>query len=105
MFHVGQKVVCVDGDFKCPDQHSILPREKGVYTIRAIYREHYADAGWTVAVLLEEVRNPARGWLTLGWHEMGYAADRFRAITERKTDISIFREILRKATKKQPQRA
>jgi len=72
-FHVGQKVVCVDA--------SGLKRTslaKGsVYTVDIVHAR-----GISVA----EIPQPNR--------ERGYFFRRFRPVTERKTDISIFTKML-----------
>lgn len=79
-FRVGQKVVCVDDS---PDRFG---RELGVvrgeiYTIRAVLERQ----GWQGVLLVEVDPGSAAGWY----------ASRFRPVVERKTDISVFHEILR----------
>lgn len=93
-FHVGQKVVCVDDHFKRPFSYENRPKAKRIYTVRAIYQECFCPNDWAPALLLEEITNKPRMWLTLGFHEAGFAAGRFRPVQERKTDISIFIQML-----------
>jgi hypothetical protein len=88
MFRVGQKVVCVDNT--TPNATGRIPNpdlKKGeIYTIAGVYN------GWTgpgVTLVELKAREP----------HIGFHAFRFRPIVERKTDISVFHEILRKATK------
>ena len=92
-FHVGQKVVCVDGSRR-PWTHEqmLMPTEGAIYTIRSI---NDVDDG--VAVQLNEIENPEcvldkdRNWV-----EPSFILDRFRPLIERKkqTDISVFMAIL-----------
>lgn len=81
-FRVGQRVVCVDDKPRLVAP--VLVRRGHIYTVTDVFET------WSglVGVLLAEV-DPG---LLPGWH-----ADRFRPITERKTDISVFTEILNRA--------
>ncbi|MEO6382006.1 MAG: hypothetical protein ABIO35_08410 [Nitrobacter sp.] len=89
-FYVRQKVVCVDDqDFICPDNDAAAPKRGVIYTIRTIYSDYRNKP----LVHLDEIRNEPRKWLT-GHHEGGFFAQRFRPVIERKTDISIFTEML-----------
>jgi hypothetical protein len=102
MFHVGQKVVCVNGSAHANYSDIAAPVRGAVYTIREIVLSEAGNAHF----LLVEIRNPARdGFLGQG---LGYGRgeprfhhNRFRPIVTRKTDISIFTEILRKHSSKQ----
>lgn len=102
MFRVGQKVVCV----RVPEKaicfllrNAKLPMVGGVYTIRDIvqfknclllFREldnaHLANAEYQGGRIIDG--------------EPGFRADCFRPLVERKTDISIFRRILKDADKR-----
>lgn len=78
MFRVGQKVVCVDGDplwGLCTGS---------IYTIARVgfYRAGQASR---LHVDVSEIKNS----IPLGWR-----ATRFRPLSERKTDISIFTKML-----------
>jgi hypothetical protein len=79
MFHVGQKVVCVEGE---PTWGLF---EGSVYTISRVglfggkVTRHHVD--------VSEIRNE----IPLGWR-----ATRFRPLVETKTDISIFTNMLTK---------
>jgi hypothetical protein len=82
-FRVGQKVVCVN---EAPDPDSFfletdVLRNGAVYTVASIGPTHWGNPG----VALIEVPRP------MG---MSFRASRFRPAVERKTDISIFTEIL-----------
>ena len=94
-FRIGQKVVCVDDVFASRHYpgYEAWPTKNIVYTIRDIYNEDFED-GWATALLLEEIINPFYDWLTLGNHEAGFSARRFRPVVEKKTDISIFTKML-----------
>lgn len=90
-FYVGQRVVCVDDNWTNFDwcQHTPNKPTKGaVYTIRKLY---YPPEG--LACLLQEIVNPMRQW-SLAFGEGGFMCRRFRHVVEKKTDISIFTEIL-----------
>ena len=103
-FHVGQKVVLVDDE---PRQYGVTreralslgatyPKKGPVYTIREVYVSNLG----TPAVLLEEIENVQTS-ISLGFKcEIGFDADRFRPVVERKTDISIFTSMLNKPTVK-----
>lgn len=92
--HIGQRVVCVDDWFRPRGvlPGTILPRRGVVYTIRDIF-----DFEAWVAVRLEEIVNPPRHYrndVTGEMVEAAFPAGRFRPVTERTTDISIFTEML-----------
>lgn len=79
-FTVGQKVVCIyDGAH--PDGAESPARAGEVYTVAASWHN-----GWFACIELYEAPTSAK--------HGGYAADRFRPFVSRKTDISIFHEIL-----------
>jgi hypothetical protein len=88
-FRVGQRVVCVADDF--PSRRpGLLPSKGEIYTVRSVYDEHFQGIGWRKAVLLHEIVNAPQEYKTLGHHEAGFLASRFRPLAERKqkTDIS-----------------
>lgn len=72
-FRVGQKVVCVD------DADTAFVREGAVYTIVRVHSPF---------VTLDRLDLPAAGSME------GMYGRRFRPVVERKTDISIFTELL-----------
>lgn len=79
MFHVGQKVVCVDDS---PDAlgRPLVVMKDHIYTVSSSFYWNGIPA-----ILLQEVcPGSAPGWF----------AYKFRPITERKTDISIFKRLL-----------
>lgn len=83
---VGDRIVCVDanGLFVCQ------PLQSGeVYVIREIV-EWYGEIG----ILLDGIHNEMHPS-----GEYGYYAHRFRPVTPRKTDITVFTDILRKVGK------
>lgn len=95
-WHVGMKVVCIADSYRpwsAPAAGEVpnLPRKGQVYTIRSF---HKSGNLWLV-----EIRNKRRVWRT-GRHEYAFHPSRFRPVQPRKTDISLFHEILRKTTKK-----
>lgn len=94
-FHVGQKVVCVEEwiDWYGPET---LPRKGKMYTIRELI-----DIGLAPSMRLMEIVNPVNDcWLNVEPCEIAFDRSAFRPIVEKKTDISIFTEILRKVTRK-----
>lgn len=91
-FKVRQKVVCINakGGFinlcgEVIDSHELT--EGAIYTIRSI-----GMFDGVLAVRLQEItrRKPDNRW------DLPFRADRFRPLVERKTDISIFTEMLLK---------
>lgn len=90
-FRVGQKVVCVDDSIGCWVKHKTLEAGR-VYTIRGF---DVVDVVGHPGVFLEEVINenypPCTRWSDI---EISYRPERFRPVIERKTDISIFTEML-----------
>jgi hypothetical protein len=98
MFHVGQKVVCLKegpwvATYGGPCPAGSFPVNGEVVTIREIVR--HDGRGF---LRFHEHRNPVH-W---GGPETAFAAERFRPIIERKTDISCFVRILDKVNSKQP---
>lgn len=92
-FRIGQKVVCIMPEWPGSQDVPNRPAFKEVYTIRAFV----PDGG----LLLCEIHNPPMDHIE-GYCEPAWWPGRFRPVVERKTDISVFTEILRKATKKIP---
>jgi hypothetical protein len=102
MFHVGQKVVCVeDGTDSLtrfrkwlhPYPPCIEPIRGRIYTICNIrWREDVPNRPYTIELL--EAPSPADNYWSAGWD-----SECFRPLTKRKTDISIFKKILDDAQK------
>lgn len=98
-FRVGQKVVRIgDGSFRANPKAAAAgysaPVIGDVVTIRAIN-------AWRDKTILTFEEHDNRHLLKVGCYpfEPGFCSTAFRPIVERKTDISVFTEILRKATK------
>jgi hypothetical protein len=100
MFRIGQRVKCVKPS--TGEWHPIIPglisaEVGGIYTVRDVLPPR-DDRG--PALLLCEIRNP----IHRNGFEYSFWAFRFVPIEEKKTDISIFTEILKtgkiKRTKK-----
>jgi hypothetical protein len=102
MFHIGQRVVCLDDRFpgengvcdptfaeRCPN----LPVKGHIYTVRG-FVVPYAGYPGTPGMLLEEVINPPSRYLE-GTFEPSFFPSHFRPATERRTDISVFTDALR----------
>lgn len=96
-FHVGQKVVCIYGDWSVgwrtvgtPN----LPAKGAVYTIRALMRWRFGSGDTQLACLLEEIRNPTMDWQDGDIGEHPFWVEHFRPIVEKKTNISIFEKML-----------
>ena len=86
MFKVGQKVVRFKGREEAARLYGApFPRLNEVCTISNIY----VDCDGDEQLELVEYPSPARQ----GWHA-GYLARFFRPVVERKTDISVFTEML-----------
>ena len=94
MFHVGQKVVCIDDRWPHTQWALKVPNKPvagRVYTIREVY----LSALGKPAVLLNEIRNSPRPFLHgLIVGEGSFHSRRFKPVIERKTDISIFTRML-----------
>src|SRR5258708_1625188 len=86
-FHVGQKIVCVEGEWRHPLVHLIpaLPRKGGIYHVRAFdpWVEPSSIQGCRYIWLCEITNPPIRGM------EVSFAGFCFRPVIERKTDISV----------------
>lgn len=91
-WHVGMKVVLARDEFFNRGMHlaygNEYPEMGPVYTIRAIN----LVAG-NVGIHLNEIVNPSFEYLN-GWAELSFAAENFRPVQTRKTDISIFTAML-----------
>lgn len=96
-FYVGQKVVCVDGKLSAEyaalahDLNIVMPTENSVYTIRDIVRDFIVGKEHCRLV---EIKNPIINWLIQESSEPAFSVSRFRPAVERKTDISVFTEML-----------
>lgn len=99
-FYVGQKVVCVDDspwrNIGCRGYPMIL-RRGAIYTIVAI-STGYSDA--KIGLHFAEIRDLGGPRYIAGvpGGPRGYDSERFRPVVEKKTDISMFEEILRRET-------
>lgn len=88
-FRVGQKVVCIKKDTWNNIKHNeTCPRFGEVLTVRCI--DHDFEGAW---LRFEEIVNPLIEY-SCGLCEAHFRSDRFRPVIERKTDISIFQEML-----------
>lgn len=93
-FVVGQKVVCISEH--CPDRKAEMdafgisyPAKGRVYTIRALGAHEDMPV-----VFLEEIVNPVLHYVSGEVTEQGFGVKRFRPVVTRKTDISIFTDML-----------
>ncbi len=85
VFSVGQKVVCIDAKNRPGHvwKRNDAPVQGRIYTVARVLIEN----GGTSLQLHEQKRHPRSMW-------KGYHACRFRPVVARKTDISIFKEML-----------
>lgn len=99
-YRIGQRVVCIYDGAWAIYGHEATPVCGHVYTIRGISTESTSG----MAFLLEEIRNKPDLYTDRKrravFKEKLFRAERFRPLTERKTDISFAVEILRKTTRK-----
>lgn len=98
-FHVGQRVTMKDDALWDIDPHEIPPEFGAVYTIRTITARKYG-----CYIRLHEIHNVPHEYED-GHEECDFAADEFRPVVERKTDISIFQAMLSPKPKKARERA
>jgi hypothetical protein len=75
-----------------PVQYPVKGR---TYVVRCVYVSNLGRTG----LWLEGIKNPNHAKTGV---EYNFLASRFRPLVERKTDISVFKEILRTVTKPQP---
>ncbi len=94
-FHVGQKVVCIRGlEPGSGYGWEIQPEINEVYTIRDIDCERESCPDPIGLRLVEIVNKPALYYGCVEPSEGSFGSSRFRPVVERKTDISIFTEML-----------
>jgi hypothetical protein len=82
MFHVGQKVVCVDITTPSAKNYPFFNtflKKGNIYTVRSCHQHSY-EGETGPAVCVNDMRT--------------YWAFRFKPLIERKTDISIFKKLL-----------
>lgn len=94
-WHVGMKVVCVDAEWhdKHPKGWPCPLVANAVYTVISIgvSRHLYRGGSGHISVQLAEVSNRST---IVNSPDIGFAAQRFRPLVTRKTDISIFTAML-----------
>lgn len=92
----GDKVVCIRDDFLEGYAHiETRPVVGGIYTIREIDPNYpKAKSACLVALRLVEIRNPVLPYIE-GEYEAAWNYERFRPVEPRKTDISIFTDMLK----------
>jgi hypothetical protein len=94
MFHVGQKVVCI-AQASSPYGEAV-PQVGSVYTIREVCDgQEYGPC-----YRLIEIANPPMGYAD-GYRECDFTHRLFRPVIEKKTDISVFTQILDKVNKRE----
>jgi hypothetical protein len=108
MFHIGQKVICIDATGTGDRLHHgrDLLTEDNVYTIRWLdMYPHPLTGDLALCMRLDEIYrdNCSCEWCQ-GYPDMPYYTRRFRPLVERKTDISWAQEILRSLNARMPQR-
>ena len=93
MFHVGQRVVCID-DIGCApgSEFPYIPIKGSIYTVRGFVSPHVGYER-TPGMLLEEVVN-APWEYNEGVVEPSFHPYHFRPVVQRKTDISVFKRML-----------
>lgn len=86
MFRIGQKVVCIRSAIPVPECPYPIFKKDDVYTVA-----RFEEEDGEVFIAVEELHPLVTG------HVSG-----FRPIVDRKTDISVFQEILRKVSSPSP---
>lgn len=92
---VGDKVVCVAKYLVRPGYEEIQPVVGGVYTIREVLHDDYD----CIAFCFEEIINRKFRYID-GFSETYFWANKLRPVQTRKTDISIFHEILKSVSER-----
>ena len=92
MFHIGQRVVCVNTEnLVFADMKQL--HKGGIYTIRGFLDGTAFDPG--LGIYLEEIIHPLINFEDpYGWLEPSYWAWRFRPVIDKKTSIEIFQKLL-----------
>jgi hypothetical protein len=113
MFHIGQKVVCVNDIVKFPLGSKRTGHDGTVWTSTGNMGGLRAGAVYTIrgfslcpvdnapTVLLEEIMREEIMRYGVSQGEAGYCISRFRPVIEKKTDISIFTRILDDVSKRE----
>jgi hypothetical protein len=98
-FHVGQRVVCVDDRWTRRLGHLIprYPKEDEIFTIRGIRIALDINGAKGAGLSFQEIICGIAG----DGGEASFAAENFRPVVERKTDISIIEALLIPANHKQ----
>lgn len=99
MFHVGQRVVCVDDSPIWTDNKKPL-RKNAVYTVTAVLPPTLGRTGPNTRSVISGIQVAE---VKMEQPNDWFAVHRFRPAVERKTDISLFTAMLN--TKKQKERA
>lgn len=90
MLRIGQKVICIGGNWQRDFPEEVMPVTGEVYTIRAII--HYDDFA---GLQFFEIRNPALDYEDgTGPVECNFNATKFRPVVNGEADISIFKAML-----------
>lgn len=101
VFHVGQKVVCINdklGEFRLPGfKYEEKPTLDGlvagrIYTVRDVFDDPVTKQ--PLLRLVEIIRPRGCDSRKFANIEAGFHAARFKPVVERKTDISIFKAML-----------
>jgi hypothetical protein len=89
MFYIGQKVICIDDTVVTGDVRgfSAWVVKGSIYIIRDIAPPDPFGGGFLLEEITADIHQPSG-------IEYGWRITRFRQLDERKTDISIFRELL-----------
>lgn len=105
----GAKVICVDDHFDDPRPLAVIAQEcipttGQVYTVREVgfLQPIFPD---TLCLRLVEITNPTKPYVyesVVIVTERCFSADRFRPLTKRPTDISVFTDLLHDVKRAEP---
>lgn len=91
---VGDEVVCISHvDYNCYSMIDILPIIGIKYSIRRIGIDNISGV---LAIQLNEIINQSQSYNNIPRYECAFAVKHFRKVQKRKTDISVFKEMLNK---------
>lgn len=104
MFHVGQKVVCVNDEGQSPESGQRWITKGHVYVISWVGNYRNIRRGKNAHCVRLDGIDRSGLYNGRAYHDTPFYASRFRPVIERKTDISLFTAMLNPAPSKVTER-